>query len=245
MTQPFITPERLLASRFQDRSEVPRWDAAVVCFRDVKGSRALVEALSAVPVGRKVLWGMEPTSELPNVYSAEVSGKQIALVTRCIWGGPQAAILVEELSAIGVPVVIGYGAAGSIDPSLPQGTQLVVSCAPATDGTSKHYGSGPFTPDPRLRELVPSAVAVTAATADAIYRETPETVEAWRAQGAQVVNMEAAPFYAASEVRGLRAVWVGHVSDHLIGEWKDWYLDRRGMDTGSIENCLAVIGGVE
>ena len=244
MTERFITPEKLVSSRFENSADIPEWDAAIVCFRDLKGSQALVEALAGEPIDRKVFWGMEATSELPNVYTAEVKGKRIGIVARCLWGGPQAAILVEELSELGVPCVIGYGAAGSLDPSLPHGSQLAVASALPTDGTSKHYGAGPFAPDQALLERVPSATHVTAATVDAVYRETPELVDAWRSQGAQVVNMEAAPFYAAAEVCGIRAVWIGHVSDLLIGEWKDWYVDRQDMNSASIENCLAVIGSL-
>ena len=146
---------------------------------------------------------------------------------------------------MGVPCVIGYGAAGSLDSSLPHGTQLVVTSALPTDGTSAHYGVGPFTPDQALRELVPSAVGVTAATVDAVYRETTEYVDSLRSAGAQVVNMEAAPFYAAAQTCGLKAVWIGLVSDVLDGDWRDWYVDQRGMNSAAIENCLAVIANMD
>ncbi len=118
---------------------------------------------------------------------------------------------------------------------------MVIRSALATDGTSEHYGVGPFKPDRGLQGLVPSAAHVTAATVDAVYRETPALLDGWKNVGAQVINMEAAPFYAAANACGIRAVWLGHVSDLLIGEWKDWYVDRQEMNDGTIENCLAVI----
>lgn len=241
MVQRFITPEKLISARCENGEGIPRWDAAIICFRNLKGSQALIEALYAKPFNTKVFWGMEATSAWPYIYTADVNGEQIAIITRCIWGGPQVAILVEELSEIGVQFVIGFGAAGSLDPSLPQGTQLVIRSALATDGTSKHYGVGPFKPDRGLQGLVPSAAHVTAATVDAVYRETTELLGRWKGVGAQVINMEAAPFYAAANACGIRAVWLGHVSDLLIGEWKDWYVDRQEMNDGTIENCLAVI----
>jgi len=244
MDQRFITPTRLIAGRFNDEADIPQWDAAVICFRDMKGSQAIIQALGGLPVGRKVFWGMEETEELPYVYTAEVDGRRVGIAGRCIWGGPQAAILVEELSAMGVKCIIGYGAAGSLDPSLGHGSQLVISSALATDGTSRQYSDGPFHPDEDMAALVPSASHVVAATVDAVYRETPQLVEHYTQIGAQVVNMEAAPFYAAASACGLRAVWVGHVSDVLLGDWKDWYVDRAIMNDGAIENCLAVIRGV-
>ena len=244
MPRRFIEPETLLSARLKDEGAMPRWDGAVICFRDHNGSRALVEAFSGRPWGRKVFWGMNESSELPCVYTAEVCGKQIGIVTRCVWGGPQAAILVEELSAMGVRFVIGFGAAGSLDPALPHGTQLVVNSAPCTDGTSGVYGTGPFKPDERLLALLPAVAHVTAATVDAVYRETPELVEVWKRAGARVVNMEAAPFYAAAEACGLGALWIGHVSDLLVGDWQDWYVDRHAMDAATIENCRTLLEGM-
>lgn len=241
MTGRFITPGKVIAGRFRSEADIPRWDVGVLCFRDARGSRALVEALGAAPVGRKVFWGLEETAELPAVYAAQAWGKAVVIATGCIWGGPQAAILVEELSAMGVTHVIGYGAAGSLDASLPQGAQLVVSSAPATDGTSRHYGAGPFHATPALVELVPSAQRVTAATVDAVYRETASLVSQWIEMGAHVVNMETAALYAAASACGVDAVWIGHVSDVLVGEWQDWYVDRRAMSDGTVENCLSVL----
>ncbi len=79
------------------------------------------------------------------------------------------------------------------------------------------------------------------ALVDAVYRETPRIVDEWRGMGASIVNMEVAAFYAAAKACGIRALWLGHVSDILIGDWEDWYVDRRDMTAGTIDNCLAVL----
>jgi len=48
-------------------------------------------------------------------------------------------------------------------------------------------------------------------------------VRIWRARGGQVVNMETAALYAASERCGISSLWIGHVSDCLVGgEWEEW-----------------------
>src|SRR5262249_62179638 len=70
---------------------------------------------------------------------AGLGGRRIVLVTHCLWGGPQTAILVEELAAFGVRDVIGFGVAGSVVDILPKGTQVIATKALATDGTSRAY----------------------------------------------------------------------------------------------------------
>jgi uridine phosphorylase len=242
MTERYITPEKLLAARFEEPWKIPRWDAAILCFRDKTGSDALVETLPAVPVGRKIFWGIEEADDLPVVYAAEINGKVVGIVTRCIWGGHQASILIEELAAMGVGVVVGYGAAGSLDPAIGQGRQLVVTSAIATDGTSSYYGSGPFSADSGLLRFVPTATPVVAATTDAVYRETPGVVAEWKALGASVVNMESAPFYAASAACGMRAIWLGMVTDVISEVWQDWFVDQ--SEAKAISNCLDVIRGI-
>ena len=244
MVKRYISPEKLVRSRFSDQSEAPRWDAAILCFRGSSGSGAMVDALSAKPLGRRAFWGMEETTQAPHVYTAHRAGMDVGVIARCVWGGPQAAILVEELSVFGVKTVIGYSCAGSLDPDLDRGRQLVVNRALGTDGTSRQYGDGPFPPDGQLLTLAPPAARVAAATVDAVYRETSEVVDRWRDAGAQVVNMEVAPFYAASTACGIRALWLGHVSDVLAGDWKDWFVDRQGMNRATAENCLLLLDSI-
>lgn len=109
----YITPEAVMKHRFQTNPR-PVWDVAVICFRDYKGSQILVKTFNASPLGYKVLYGIEEFDGAPVVYEAELLGKRVGIITRCNWGAPQAAILVEELIELGVKYIIGYGAAGSI-----------------------------------------------------------------------------------------------------------------------------------
>jgi len=241
MDERFITPQKVISARFEGEAEIPEWDIAVLCFRDRRGSAALVKTVGARPIGRKVLWGMEETAEFHSVYEYESDGKRVAIVTRCIWGGPQAAILVEELSHMGVRCIIGYGCAGSIDPELPRGTQFAIATALLTDGTSKHYVDEAVRGSAELLRLVGSARPVSAGTVDAVYRETPALLREWRDAGVQVITMEAAPFYAASAKCGVESVYLGHVSDVAIGEWQDWYGGREEMTAGTIRNCVELI----
>ena len=96
-------------------------------------------------------------------------------------------------------------------------------------------------PDPALLALAEGAEPVAVATVDAVYRETPALVAAWRALGTQVVNMESAPFYAAASACGVRALWLGQVSDMLLDTWHDWHFDRQEMTRATVLRCHAVL----
>jgi uridine phosphorylase len=229
----YITPEALLRLRFGD-PPWPSWDVAVLCFRGAGGSGALVHKLGARPVGRKILYALEESADRPFVYETTLGAQRIVLVQRCLWGGPQTAILVEELACLGVRVIVGFGVAGSLVEALPKGAQIAAVGAVVTDGTSRAYTTAPsVAPDPGLLSAIEALAsrqdipleAVTVATVDALYRESPADVRGWLAAGAQAINMETAPLYAAAAACGVRAVWLGHVSDAVwlsADQWDSW-----------------------
>jgi uridine phosphorylase len=229
----YITPEAFMHGRF-DTNPRPQWKTAVLCFRDLDGSRQLVEELGAIPLGYQVISGMEEFSGNPLPYAHElaIGEAKVGVIARCEWGGPQTAFVVEELAHIGVNKIIGIGACGSIDPELPKGGQVVVQTALLTDGTSKAYSEETeIKANPLLCSLALSAgvslltkvYPVRSVTTDAIYRETQAEVHTWRALGGQVVNMETSALYAASETCGISSLWIGHVSDCLVADqWEEW-----------------------
>jgi len=212
----------------------PSWDVAVLCFRGDAGGMALVEKLGARPVGGKTLYGLEETAERPFSYEVTLGGQRILIVQRCLWGGPQTAILVEEAACLGVRTVIGFGVAGSLVETLPKGTQIVGARAIAIDGTTRAYTPAE-TVDPD-NGLLASArataeahgiplLAARIAGVDALYRETPDDVRRWRALDVEAINMETPTLYAAAAACGVRSVWLGHVSDTLwlsTESWDSW-----------------------
>jgi purine-nucleoside phosphorylase len=230
---PYITPEVFMQGRFDDNPR-PEWTTAVLCFRDLEGSGLLVQELGARPLGYQVLTGMEefPGNPFPYAHELAIGQAKVGVVARCGWGGPQTAILVEELAYLGVTRIIGIGAAGSIDSTIPKGSQVVAQAALTTDGTSKAYTDAPeLKGDELLCSLALAAGErfstgirkVCVVTTDALYRETEAEVRTWRARGGQVVNMETSALYAASETCKISSLWIGHVSDCLVGvEWEDW-----------------------
>ena len=226
----YITPEIVMRDRAAE-GPAPRWDLAVLCFRDT-GSAAMVRRLGATPVGYRTLWGMQESDDCPFVHQVTLGSKRVCVIARCLWGGPQAAILVEELAHLGVEVIIGLGAAGSLVPGLAKGTPVVATAGLVTDGTSTAYTqarqvmphAGLLDALARIEGGLASGLArVRVATVDAVYRETEEAVQRWLSLGAQAINMETSPLYAAASACGLASVWIGHISDSLLqGEWDSW-----------------------
>jgi uridine phosphorylase len=242
----YISATKLVAGRLNG-GKPPAWKLAVLSFRDRKGSDGLVRAFDAYPLNHTVFYGQEAFAESPFVYEAKLDGENIGLITRCIWGGPQAAILVEELACLGVKYLIGYGSAGAIDSSLRLGQQVVVSSAVASDGTSKtYYQTEEIAADPRLLRVVLKSARnigcemtpVKAITVDSFYRETEELVSSWRSQGAQIVNFDASPFYTVSKFYNVKSIWLSHISDRLVGKWDSWFWDRDEATRLSEKVCI-------
>ncbi len=233
----YIDPGAIMRARAQGGA-LPSWQAAVIVFHGRSRSRPVIDRLGGTPMSHTVFSGVEPDEVLSTTCARQSVGI-LSSVGRKMGGGPLASALVEELASIGVRWILGLGCAGSIDPSIHRGSQFVIATALPTDGTSRSYlgDAEVATPDETMLRVAAAAEkrrgrpipGLTAATVDAIYRETPEAVAAWRKAGAQVINMEAAPLYAAAQACGVRALYVGHVSDELHGpQWRDWFGDDRG-----------------
>ncbi len=243
----YITPEVCIENRLKDRP-APKWVAAFLVHRDYPSSQQVLRAFENVrPVRYRMLYNMTHPEFEPCVFEADIGGQTIVIVTRVVWGGPQTAILVEELASIGVKLFLGYGIAGSIDRQLPQGALVVADSALPTDGTSKAYDThGTQQAEAKLvTAAIDSAAAVgcdmkpvRAATVDALYRETPEVIDELAKQGAQIINMETSALYTVSATCGVRSLWCGYISDCLVdGKWDDWYADLGNAAEKTVQTC--------
>jgi len=97
----YIVPAKLVDKRLNER-KTPGWKFAVISFRDRKGSDGLVRAFDAHPLNYTVFYGQEAFAESPFVFEANLDGEKIGLLTRCIWGGPQASLLgLSDLPVLG------------------------------------------------------------------------------------------------------------------------------------------------
>ena len=230
--QPVLTPQQVLQLRGVDLGEF-HFDVAVLCFRGREASRSVIDAFSATRVDRNILYGSA-------AYVGCVGDRRIVVLPEVIWGGPATAILVEELACLGVQVAVGYGAAGSLVSPEHIGKMLVAERALCSDGTSREYTDAPHVrPAPGLLRLattiaaqegVPS-VAGAVHTTDALYQEWPDRIQRWREAGASFVNLETSPFYAVAAFRGIRAVYLGLVSDYVgdPGGWQHGFWSRPNL----------------
>jgi uridine phosphorylase len=219
---PVLTPEQVLQLRGVNLDDF-HFDVAVLCFRGQTASRQVLDAFPVTRIEPNILYGSQ-------AYAGRVGDRQVIVLPQVVWGGPVTAILLEELACFGVQTVIGFGAAGSLVSSQHVGKMLVADRAVCSDGTSREYTDEPdVNPDSELlkltvalasqEEVMPIIGAVH--TTDALYQEWPARIQQWREGGATFVNLETSPFYAVAAYRGIRAVYLGLVTDY-VGDLTGW-----------------------
>jgi uridine phosphorylase len=166
----------------------------------------------------------------------QVNGKHIAIITGAVFGGPQAAIYVEEMKYLGVNAVIGVMIAAGVNAKFELEEFFYVDQVVCLDGVSTTYYerneiiSTSFCHKEILSiasdldiELKPAK----AASVDAIYHETPEIINHLKELGVDVTNLDIAPFVTTSKLRGVDAIMFGYVSDRFEADrWASWQWDR-------------------
>ena len=170
---------------------------------------------------------------IPDLHEIPLPGGTVALAGGFGIGGPAAAVVLEELIAVGVRQVVSVGGAGGLDAELAIGDVVVCDRALRDEGVSYHYlpaGDRFVHPDPDLTgRLVralnrrrPDAVRVAGTwTTDAPYRETRAEVRSHRAEGMLTVEMEAASLAAVALHRGIPFATAFAVMDSLAEDaWR-------------------------
>jgi uridine phosphorylase len=134
-------------------------------------------------------------------------------------GGPSAAIVLQELSMLGVRRAIRVGTCGALDPSLELGDLLRAEAALPSDGVSRGLGAeGPVPADPELLErLAGTGQPVTVATTDFFYEPSDEPRRGWIEAGAAAVEMETAALFALGPRVGVAVACLLVVSDVFPG----------------------------
>jgi uridine phosphorylase len=134
-------------------------------------------------------------------------------------GGPSAAIVVEELAALGGRTFLRIGTCGALLDGIELGTLLPVEAAIAADGASRALGAdGRVAADAALVEALAAATGrdpVTAVSSDLFYESRDEAPAAWVAAGAHVVEMEAAAVIQVAVRNGAVAGCLLAVSDRV------------------------------
>jgi uridine phosphorylase len=164
------------------------------------------------------LWGYTGTARDGELLTVQATGM----------GGPSAAIVVEELIALGATTFIRIGTCGALRDGRELGDLVRVRSALALDGTSRALGAnGSVGPDPALSAAIDAPDAI-AASVDLFY-DGPDP------EGADVVEMECATLFRIAELRGVRAAAVLGVSDTLAGRRtriKPERLEALGLELG-------------
>jgi len=174
------------------------------------------------------------------VYSYLADEKPITVFHPGV-GAPLAAGFLEELIAVGVTKYIVCGGCGVLNKEIDAGHPVILTSAIRDEGTSYHYL-------PAAREVKANPKGVTALekafkesgleyrtgktwTTDAIYRETKGKRNARMSDGCDVVEMEAAVFFAVAQFREITLGQVVYGGDLVIPEgWdgREWH--KRGDD---------------
>jgi uridine phosphorylase len=127
-------------------------------------------------------------------------------------GGPSAAIVCEELIALGARRLVRIGTCGALRDDLDLGELVAAASVLSDDGAGAALGaSGPLVPDPALTEALVAAGArpETVVSTDLFY--DPRPPRDWG--DAAVVEMEAAALLGVAGRRGVAAACVLAVSD--------------------------------
>jgi uridine phosphorylase len=154
-------------------------------------------------------------------------------------GGPSAAIVCEELIALGATQLVRIGTCRALDPELELGTLLAAASVLSADGASSALGAdAQLAPDPELlaRLVAAGARPATIVSSDLFYDPRDEPAAGWVERGAVAVEMEAATLLQVAARRGVSAACVLGVSDVPSSE------GSRRMDPDELEQLGVRVG---
>lgn len=161
-------------------------------------------------------------------------GNSKTIITRCFFGGPNIAALVEELSAFGVREFVLWGYCGGISEEISVGDLLIAQGALRNDGVSYHYlnNNDDFVYSNwylKWRKIaIPSGIIPSSIwSCDAMYRETRKKINAYKKMGIHAVEMEVASFYAVCKAKRLKGIAFLVVSDIFRqNKWKPGFSEE-------------------
>jgi uridine phosphorylase len=126
-------------------------------------------------------------------------------------GGPSAAIVCEELIALGARRLVRVGTCRALTAELARGELLAVQAALAADGTSAALGAdGPVRPEPTLsaRLVAAGARPATVVTSDLFYDRREGIARRWIDRGAAAVDLATAAVLRVAGRHGVEAACV-------------------------------------
>lgn len=173
-----------------------------------------------------------------------------------VMGAPYAAMLQETLYAWGMQNLIFFGWCGSISSRYRSGDIIVPDGAIIDEGTSLHYRQGTgaeVQPNAEQRSALEKALDDQSIehrngriwTTDGIFRETPDRVQRFRAEGAVGVDMELSALISVAMFHNLPIAAVLAVSDELFDlQWRPGFSKAEfRASRGKICDLLSQIDG--
>jgi uridine phosphorylase len=189
------------------------------------------------------------------LFRTRGKGSPVAVLANPGSGAPAAVIALELLAACGVKRLAAIGMAGGLQPDLQPGALVLCERAIREEGTSYHYlpsgeNACPSAPlHAALARALKSGGAIFQCGAswscDAPFRETFEKASQHAADGALVVEMEAAGLFAAGQHLGVQVAALFSVADGMRreGDGCRWRMDfdPQKVRGGLITALLAAI----
>lgn len=194
-----------------------------------------------------------------NSYLGSIEGEKVVVVSHGI-GGPSTAIMLEELSKLGVDTFIRVGTSGGMQMEVVPGDIVIVNGAVRMEGTSKEYMPVEF---PAVGDLdVTYALKEAAKSLNAPYhvgivqckdsfygQHEPQRMpvgeelmykwNAWKMGGALVSEMESAALFVVSAVLHARAGAV------MLCVWNQERIDSGIKDKSDHDTKLAIKTAIE
>jgi DeoD family purine-nucleoside phosphorylase len=149
-------------------------------------------------------------------YTGKAADGELLTIQATGMGGPSAAIVAEELIALGARRLVRIGTCGALAGGLELGDLVAAESVLPADGTSAALGAnGSLAPAPGLLKRLVRAGARpgTVVSSDLFYDPREGQVDEWVQRGAVAVEMEAATLLLVAARRGVEAACVVGVSD--------------------------------
>jgi uridine phosphorylase len=147
-------------------------------------------------------------------------------------GGPSAAIVCEELIALGARRLVRIGTCGALGDGLELGELVAAQAVLPADGASAALGAdGLLRPDAAMTAAMVDAGArpATVVSTDLFYDPREGTADDWAGRGAAVVEMEAAALLSVAARHGVAAACALAVTD-VPGAGGTRRIDAEGLE---------------